>query len=165
VSEQPHGQATTACLSQVQVSRLIRARLGQLLVDDSSTSPGQAAQYILSDPRDLRCVRYIGQTLAPRRRLLQHLNAGRVWIPDELPWWVKNPELRPLYEWIRGLFRDGLRLPVMIITEWTTAPEARAIERQRILEALSQGQPLFNVEARGANQQMALPLAPRAFRA
>jgi hypothetical protein len=155
--------ATAVSLSQVQLSRLIRARVDQLLVDDSSTPPHEAAIYTLSDPRDLRCVRYVGQTRSPRRRLLQHLNGAKLWLPDELPWWVKDPDLRPLYEWIRGLFRDGFRLPVMIIHEWSPCAAARTLERQRIMEALANGESLFNVEARLTGAQLVLPLRPGAF--
>ena len=150
--------APAVSLSQVQVSRLIRARLDQLLVDDSSTPPLEAALYTLSDPRDLRCVRYVGQTRSPRRRLLQHLNGAKLWLPDELPWWEKDPELRPLYEWIRELFRDGTRLPIMIITSWVPGAEARVAERRMIMESLSDGLPLFNMEARLNAAQLILPL-------
>ena len=52
--------------------------------------------YTLSDPRDLRQVRYVGQTSAPRRRLLQHLNAARLWLPDERPWWIKDEKAAPV---------------------------------------------------------------------
>ena len=38
--------------------------------------------------RDVRQVRYVGQTRDPRRRFSQHLNVARLWLPDELPWWV-----------------------------------------------------------------------------
>ena len=154
----PEGAAPAASLTQVQVSRLIRARLDHLLVDDAATPPHDAAIYTLSDPRDLRCVRYVGQTRSPRRRLRQHLNEARLWLPDELPWWVKDPQLRPLYDWIRELFRDGLRLPVMVVTEWTPLREARAAERHRILGALTEGWPLLNVEARQWQGQQRLPL-------
>jgi hypothetical protein len=155
--------APAVSLSQVQVSRLIRARLDLLLVDDSSTAPQEAAIYTLCDPRDLRCARYVGQTRSPRRRLLQHLNGAKLWLPDELPWWVKDPELRPLYDWIRGLFRDGFRLPIMIIREWSSCAAARSQERQRIMEGLANGESLFNVEARLTGSQLVLPLGPGAF--
>jgi hypothetical protein len=155
--------APAVALSQIQVSRLIRARLDQLLVDDSSTAPHDAAIYTLSDPRDLQCVRYVGQTRSPRRRMLQHLNSARLWLPDELPWWVKDPQLRPLYGWIRALFRDELRLPAMIITEWTTNADARVAERQRIMALLAMDLPLFNVEARLTGAQLPLPLARSRF--
>ena len=150
--------ASAASLTQVQISRLIRARLDHLLVDDSASAPQDAAIYTLSDPRDLRCIRYVGQTRSPRRRMLQHLNSARLWVPDERPWWVKDEELRPLYEWIRELFRDGRRLPAMIVSEWTASEQARVAERRRIIEALSAGQPLLNVEARQLRCQNQLPL-------
>jgi len=151
-------EAAAAALTQVQVSRLIRARLDRLLVDDSSTSPLDAAIYTLSDPRDLRCVRYVGQTRTPRRRLLQHLNAARLWLPDARPWWVKDPRLLPVYEWIRELFQDEQRLPVMLVVEWTTSADVRLAERRRILEAIASGQPVLNVEARLAGRSLLLPL-------
>lgn len=53
--------------------RLVRQRLGAQLYDDSGARAAGVAIYSLSDPRDLRAIRYVGQTAAPRRRLLQHL--------------------------------------------------------------------------------------------
>lgn len=162
MSEDPGCSEAAAPLGQAQVSRLIRARLDHLLVDDSCTAVRDAAIYTLADPRDLRCVRYVGQTRSPRRRLLQHLNTARLWLPDELPWWVLKPELRPLYEWIRTLFGDGRRLPAMIVVDWTTLAEARVAERRRILDSIAAGHPLFNVEARQAGAQLLLPLEGKA---
>jgi hypothetical protein len=149
-------------LSQGEVSRLIRARLAQLLVDDSGMEPAEVALYTLSDPRDLRLVRYVGQSRLPRRRLLQHLNAARLWLPDERPWWVKDEKLRPLYEWLRSLFRDGMRLPAMIVTHWVPLAAARHAERERIHAALQQRLPLLNFEATLAGAQLALPLSAQA---
>jgi hypothetical protein len=117
------------------------------LYDDSSAQPGGLAIYTLSDPRDLRDVRYVGQTRAPRRRFLQHLNHAQLWLPDELPWWVKQPKLRPLYTWVRELYRHQYRLPVMVITAWApTLKEAHAAERARISSCLANQLPLLNVE-------------------
>ncbi len=83
----------------------------------------------------------------PRRRFLQHLNSARLWIPDEQPWWIESPILRPLYTWIRELYRDDLRLPTMVVSTWTTTtPAARLAERARIFECLAQRLPLLNVE-------------------
>jgi hypothetical protein len=146
-------------LSQGEISRLIRARLPQLLVDDSGVAGAEVALYTLADPRDLRLVRYVGQSRLPRRRLLQHLNAARLWLPDERPWWVKDERLRPLYEWLRSLFRDERRLPAMIVTHWVPAALARQAERERIHAALQEQMPLLNFEARLAGAQLALPLS------
>jgi hypothetical protein len=55
-------------LSKAQVTRLVRQRLTNLLIDDSGSEPGEAAIYTLSDPRDIRQVRYVGQTRSPGRR-------------------------------------------------------------------------------------------------
>lgn len=117
------------------------------IYDDSKTPPDRLAIYTLSDPRDIRDARYVGQTRAPRRRFLQHLNHAQLWLPDELPWWVKQPKLRPLYTWVRELYRDQYRLPVMVISAWAATPrEARAAERARIFTCLADQLPLLNVE-------------------
>lgn len=60
-------------LPKPELAHLIRARLPGLLLDVSGMPPSGFAIYTLSDPRDLRHVRYVGQTRLPRRRLLQHL--------------------------------------------------------------------------------------------
>jgi hypothetical protein len=116
---------------------------------------GGIAVYSLSDPKTLRVFRYIGQTAFPRRRLLQHLNAARLWLSGEQPWWIKKPRTRPLYEWIRTMYREDLQLPTMVVWEWSeTASCARVAERARICEGLSRGLPLLNVEGeREATQQ------------
>jgi hypothetical protein len=75
-------------------------------------------------------------------------------MPAERPWWIRDPKLCPLYEWIRSIYREDCRLPTMIIREWTErADSARAIERARICASLSQGLPLLNVEAARAAKQ------------
>lgn len=134
-------------LPKPELGYLIRARLPSLMLDVSGMPPAGFAIYTLSDPRDLRHVRYVGQTRLPRRRLLQHLNCARLWLPDEVPWWFGSPELRPLYEWIRALHRDEYRLPAMLITAWTGSnAEARAAERELILQHLQEQHELLNFE-------------------
>jgi predicted GIY-YIG superfamily endonuclease len=107
------------------------------------------AIYTLSDPRDLRDVRYVGLSRAPARRFAQHVNAARLWLPDDMPWWYKAPPaLRPLHDWIRQLHRDEYRLPAMIISAHAaTVPEACQQERDLIHHYLSLGAPLLNVES------------------
>lgn len=141
--------------NRTQVRRHIRWHIEHDLYDESgSCVPDGIAIYSLSDPSDLRTLRYIGQTSSPRRRLLQHLNAARLWMPAERPWWIRNPKLCPLYEWIRSIYREHYRLPTMIIWEWTERVDsARAVERARIYDSLSQGLPLLNVEAARAAKQ------------
>lgn len=144
-------------LDKRELNQLIRSRLTGLLMDASGADPGAFAIYTLSDPRDLRQVRYVGQTRLPRRRLLQHINTARLWLPDELPWWVVKPELRPLYEWIRELHRDDYRLPAMLVTAWVpTLAEARLAERELILDYLARGHELLNVEREILRRQMPL---------
>ncbi len=112
--------------------------------------------YTLSDPRDLRAIRYVGQTAAPRRRLGQYLNAARLWLPDRTPWWVKSPRLRPLCEWMRELFQDEGRLPVMVVRTWVDASQARGAERMQINECLQQQLPLLNFESELLRRQLLL---------
>ena len=144
-------------MDAAQLNRLIRRRAAQLLIDESGAAPEGTAIYALADPRDLRTPRYIGQTRAPRRRLLQHLAQARLWLPDERPWWIKQPRLRPLYDWVRELHRDESRLPAMIVSEWVPAGEdARTVERARILEGLAREWPLLNYEREVQGRQIAL---------
>jgi hypothetical protein len=138
---------TAPILTKAQLARYIRGHVDVQLYDDSGVLPQSIAIYSLSDPRDIRCVRYVGQTTLPTRRFLQHLNTARLWLPEERPWWVKSPKLRPLYNWIRELYRDELRLPTMVISAWVNAAsDARLAERVRIFECLAKSLPLLNVE-------------------
>ncbi len=143
--------------SPAELGRFVRARLPSQLYDESGGDARGTAVYVLSDPRDLRAVRYVGQTRAPRRRFLQHVRTASVWMPDELPWWVVADRQRPLYEWIRALFRDERRLPVMIVTAWhEVAAEATAAERGTIQDSLRRGMRLLNVESAAPTLQIRL---------
>ncbi|MEO6079144.1 MAG: hypothetical protein ABIQ86_05115 [Steroidobacteraceae bacterium] len=136
-----------------QIARSIRARSASHILDHSGVIPDDAAIYTLADPRDMQCVRYVGQTACPRRRYLQHLNTAKLWLPDELPWWIKSPKLRPLHGWIRDLYCEQSRLPVMVVIAWTQARQARAEERNRILEYLGHQLPLLNWESEMLRKQ------------
>lgn len=144
--------------TQAQLRRHFRRHVEHELYDESDHCvSGGIAIYSLSDPSELRRLRYIGQTSSPRRRLLQHLTASRLWVPAERPWWIRDPKLRPLYEWIRTLYRAESRLPTMIVWEWSDSPSsARLAERARICEGLSRALPLLNVEAERAASQRQL---------
>jgi len=143
--------------TKAQLGRHFCRHVGAQLYDDSGVSPRGCAIYFLSDPRDIRQIRYVGQTSAPRRRFLQHLNTAMLWLPDETPWWVKSPKLRPLSGWIRELYRDELRLPVMVVTAWMeTASQARIAERDRICQCLEQRLRLLNVETEILGRQIPL---------
>lgn len=135
------------------LARQIRARRASHMIDLSGTNPSAVAIYTLSDPRDVRAVRYVGQTSSPRRRFLQHLSTARLWLPDQLPWWVKRTEMRALYEWIRALYLDECRLPVMVITAWTQADDALTQERALICEHLRMRSALLNRESATFGQQ------------
>jgi hypothetical protein len=136
----------------------LRARALQLLIDRSGGSAAEFAVYTLADPRDVLDVRYVGQTRSPRQRFFQHVNKARLWVPDELPWWIKLPRERPLYEWIRELHRDGARLPVMSVMQWHgDAVAAVAAERALIRECLEGQLRLLNVEAERVGAATAKP--------
>jgi len=144
-------------LTQTQLARRIRRHVERELFDDSGVVPARIAIYSLADPRELRVARYIGQTAAPRRRFLQHLRSARLWIPDERPWWVQQPRVRPVYEWIRALHCDAERLPTMVILSWVdTLQAARLAERACICESLANQLPLLNVEREMLGMQMPL---------
>ena len=143
--------------SKAELSRFVRREVDSHFFDDSGATPEGTAIYWLSDPRDIQQVRYVGQTSSPRRRFLQHLTTARLWLPDETPWWVASPKLRPLYDWIRALYREEMRLPVMVVSAWVVNPaRARLAERSRILDCLAKQLPLLNVEAEILGKQMQL---------
>jgi hypothetical protein len=149
-------------LPRAELGRHIRNRLPGLLADESGVEPKGVAIYTLSDPRDLRQVRYVGQTRAPQRRLMQHLQTAQLWMPDELPWWFAAPELRPLYDWIRELHREDYRLPAMLITGWKdSVAAARIAERELILRYLGENHALLNVEHEIYARQLVLPYPDR----
>jgi hypothetical protein len=144
-------------LSEAQLARRLRDHVKRELYDDSRLEPVGTAIYSLADPRDLRLTRYIGQTASPGRRFMQHLRTARLWVPDEIPWWVRQPQLRPLYAWLRELHRDAGRLPTMVIHSWVeTTQAARLAERARIYELLANRLPLLNVERELLGGQMPL---------
>jgi hypothetical protein len=144
-------------LAKDLLSRVIRRHVLRELYDDSGAPPLGTAIYSLADPRDLRLTRYIGQSAAPRRRFLQHLNTARLWMPDEVPWWVRQPRLRPLYAWLRALYREEERLPTMIIHVWVDGTRAaREAERAWIHAALARQLPLLNFESENPGGQISL---------
>jgi hypothetical protein len=144
-------------MQTMEARRALRAAARALVHDAERAVAGATAIYTLADPRDVRCPRYVGQTRDPRRRFAQHVSSARVWLPDEAPWWVRSPKYRPLYDWIRALYRDDGRLPFMWVTEWIDpAADALVAERAAIMRLLSQGAPLLNVEARSVGAQLPL---------
>jgi hypothetical protein len=134
-------------------------RIDGSLVHDGAGGGGTGATaiYWLADPRDVRGARYVGQTRDPRRRLAQHVRTARLWLPDEVPWWVRSPKHRPLYAWIRALHRDGGRLPFMWIEEWVEpGTDALVAERAAIVRLIAEGAALLNVEASRLGPQLPL---------
>ena len=96
-------------------------------------------------------------TRDPRRRFAQHVRTARLWLPDEVPWWVRSPKHRPLYVWIRALNRDGGRLPFMWIEEWVEpGGDALAAERAAIMRLTAEGAALLNVETSRLGAQLPL---------
>jgi hypothetical protein len=145
-------------LPKAQLSQLIRKHKHALVQEEPGLAPAGVSIYTLSDPRDVREVRYVGQTRAPLSRFSQHVNAARLWLPDEKPWWYKAPPgLRPLHDWIRALHRDDYRLPAMIITaRVASVSAARHMERALILHYLGKSASLLNVEAEILGRQVPL---------
>ena len=127
------------------LQRELRRRLHLSLFDESGVTPAGTAIYSLADPREARITRYIGQTAQPPRRLMQHLRTARLWLPDETPWWITAPRLRPLYHWIRDLYRQEGRLPVMLVHAWVEAQDAPRAERDHIRICLERQLPLLNI--------------------
>ncbi len=148
-----------ALLTKTELAARLRHHVTHELYDDSGGEPQGYAIYSLADPRDLRLTRYVGQTAAPARRFAQHLGTARLWLPDEPPWWVRQPRLRPLYDWLRALYADERRLPTMVVHRWVgTLQEARLAERVHIYEALVNHLPLLNVESEWWAGQLPLDL-------
>jgi hypothetical protein len=144
-------------LTKTGLARFIAQHAKRELYDDSGVAPTGVAIYSLVDPRELKVSRYIGQTAVPRRRFMQHLRMARLWMPQVKPWWVPEPKLRPLYEWLRELYSQENRLPTMIIHSWSAdTRQARVAERTRICEALANQLPLFNLEGELLKQQLPL---------
>jgi hypothetical protein len=134
-------------LTKTALARYVRASLASHLCDESGVAAHGTAIYTLSDPREIRAARYVGQTGSPRRRLRQHLDTARLWLPDETPWWIRSARHRPLYEWIRALYADGNRFPVMVVWQWVEGTaEARLAERALILRHLTERASLLNNE-------------------
>ena len=134
----------------------MRTRVAAHLFDEARGSVGTTAIYTLSDPREVAAVRYVGQTRAPRRRFLQHLGAARLWLPDETPWWIRSLRIRPLYTWIRELYNDGERLPVMVVRARVDEAGARAAECALIKACLVERCALLNREAEIEGPQLLL---------
>ena len=144
-------------MQSMEARPALRAAARSLVHGAERVTVGATAIYTLADPRDVRCARYVGQTRDPRRRFAQHVSTARVWLPAETPWWVRSPDDRPLYDWIRALYRDGGRLPFMWVAEWVEpAADPLVAERAAIMRLLSQGAPLLNVEARSLGAQLPL---------
>jgi hypothetical protein len=126
-------------------STALRRRLRLHVYDESGTVPAGVAIYSLADPREARVSRYVGQTARPLTRLMQHVRTARLALPEEVPWWVRAPQLRPLYVWIRELHTREGRLPVMLVHAWVAPGQAHDAERERIRSALEQQLPLLNL--------------------
>jgi hypothetical protein len=139
--------AAPVAAHKTALARHVRGSLDSHICDESGSAQHGTAIYTLSDPRDIRATRYVGQTSAPRRRLRQHVDTARLWLPDVTPWWIRSTRHRPLYEWIRALYADGHRFPVMVIWQWVEGTgEARLAERALILRHLTERASLLNVE-------------------
>ena len=148
---------TIADHAHSDVARRVRAAARSHIYEEGGGIDGATAIYTLADPRDARCPLYVGQTRNLRRRFMQHVQTARLWLPDETPWWVRSPKHRPLYAWIRALYRDGGRLPFMWVAERVDAgSDPLVAERATILRLLAEGARLLNVEAHARGPQLPL---------
>jgi hypothetical protein len=153
----PEDAATLAAAAALV--RRLRGALQAQVCDVTAGERAGIALYTLSDPRDVRAVRYVGQTGAPLRRYRQHVRAACLWLSAAGPWWVRAPHLVPLHGWIRALHADGGRLPFMLVHQWVpTLAEALALEQSLIDTHRAAGCLLLNCEALRVR-------APRARRA
>jgi len=144
-------------MTQAELARSVRRRVSAHVLDETAAPAVGTAIYTLSDPRELAAPRYVGQTRAPRRRFLQHVSVARLWLPDERPWWIAQERLRPLYEWIRALYADEQRLPVMVVTAWHDRPvDATVAERDLIQLCMRRQLPLLNVATATSEPQLRL---------
>lgn len=132
----------------VALARRLRGPLNAQVCDASAGEREGIALYTLSDPRDVRAVRYVGQTGAPLRRYRQHVRAACLWLSAAAPWWMRAPHLMPLHGWIRALHADEGRLPCMLVRQWVpTLAEALALEQSLIATHRAAGCLLLNCEA------------------
>jgi len=137
-----------ASLIRGDIGLRLRRHAAALVCDNSDGERAGVALYTLSDPRDVRAVRYVGQSRAPLRRYRQHVRAACLGLGGRPPWWVRQPHLGPLHEWIRALHADQGRLPFMLITHWVpSAAAARLLEQSLITAHQAAGCALLNCEA------------------
>lgn len=139
------GAVRTDAVRDLRLAQRIRQGRQHNVLDQTGSEPGEIAIYTLSDPRDIEQVRYVGQTRNPVSRFSQHMAAARLWLPDELPWWIKREPWRPLYTWIRQLYREDGRLPLMVVVGWTIAELANSDERRFVRAFVADELPLLNV--------------------
>jgi hypothetical protein len=108
----------------------VRRQIDSHLVDWSGKRAGTFAVYGLTDAPDSDPIDYIDITVNPQRRLLQHWMAARLWQSQRSADRITSSTLRPLCHWIRDLYEQQQRLPVMVIYEWLpnlAAAEAAAL--------------------------------------
>jgi hypothetical protein len=138
----------SASVAGGDIALRLRRHLGMLICDTSDAEQVGVALYALSDPRDVRAVRYVGQSTAPARRYRQHVRTACLGHDRQGPWWVRQAHLGPLHEWIRILHADGGRLPFMLITHWVPSVDAaRLLEQSLITAHRAAGCALLNCEA------------------
>ena len=110
----PFGAPVFSRPTRGELARFVRAHTRTNLYDESGVGRKKVAIYCLSDPRDIRDIRYIGLTCAPAKSiLLQHLNAARLWLPGCIT--VSGSSRPSCDRCIAGserfiLMRDGSRL-------------------------------------------------------
>ena len=106
--------------------------------------------YGLTDPRT-GCIRYIGQSTDPARRLAGHC-------------WEAKREKHHRARWIIGLLKLGLK-PLLEVLEEVPDEQADDVERFWISSLLTAGARLVNTDAGGGNVPWSSELRERVRRA
>lgn len=88
------------------------------ILDLSPKRSGAFAVYGLAEDGNRERVQYLDFTVNPQRRLLQHWMSPRLWLSRRAADRITSSTLQPLCHWIRALYEQKQRLPVMAIYEW-----------------------------------------------
>ena len=121
-----------------------------------STSKARKIRHVYGLFDELGVIRYVGSSVNPQSRLVQHWNAP-------------NPDTRctpsPCEAWMRNRKKAGLGMPRLCIlhSQVATRDEIVSVERQFIDDLASFGAPLLNGIANPAGRKSGYALVPGGF--
>lgn len=115
-----------------RLTTITKGTRAMAISDSTTTTTEPVFIYALRDPRT-DDIRYIGKSLNPRERFVQHLRSRR------------NSDCA---RWIQSLRCEGLE-PTLEILEQTTEADWQARERFRVADALANGCDLTNADGGG----------------